>query len=830
MARSPEDLRARARAGERGALGRLVSEVAARPESLRRLIALDPEGAPPAPVIGITGPPGVGKSTMIDQIIAHLREARERVAVLCVDPTSPFSGGAVLGDRIRMSQHSLDDGVFIRSFATRGMLGGLAKGVPAAAALLYEFGFTQIIVETVGVGQNETAVGAWATTTVVVLSPTTGDSIQAIKGGVLEIADVLAVNKSDLPGAAEAIRQLKRDLNPGHGGQAVPIVGVCAHSGTGIAELWAAVTAHREAPPAHDGARRWLKPRRDSEPPRQHRARPTSSQFPDVEHHTLPHILRHHATVRGDAPFLSWCTAAPQTFFEVDSAADRAAAGFAALGIARHDRVALMLPNCAEFFPLWFGLTKLGAVEVPINPDLKGRLLQHVLSNSAATTIVCHQSRLDALVDALSAFPASFTLITVGEPAADLDVDRRAGAGKVRRILDYDELIAMHARLPGREGQVHFSDPMAILYTSGTSGEAKGVVVSYEHAYVFADRTAHSLGMTQHDGYFSPLPLFHIDAQVFGTLLPMIYGGRATLMERFSASRYWDQIRESDSTVTNMLGAMIHMLWKQPRSDQDAVNPLRAAQMIPTVDFQPAFEERFDLRLVPGYGQTETSLVTYDTIEDEQRAGSCGRPHPGFELAIVDQFDRPVANGRSGEIVVRAEHPYWITTGYHEMPEATVAATRNLWFHTGDLGHLDEDGWLYFDGRIKDSIRRRGENISAHELESVINEHPAVIESAAVAVPSDLTEDDIKVYVVTRPGAELTPEELLGYCEANLPWFMVPRYVALGTELLPRTPSEKLAKENLREEGIGESWDREAHGYEVRRPPPASAGSPPVSV
>jgi crotonobetaine/carnitine-CoA ligase len=192
----------------------------------------------------------------------------------------------------------------------------------------------------------------------------------------------------------------------------------------------------------------------------------------------------------------------------------------------------------------------------------------------------------------------------------------------------------------------------------------------------------------------------------------------------------------------------------------------------------------------------------------------------GFQVAIVDEHDRQLPSGHTGEIVIRTDHPYWMTTGYHAMPEATVETMRNLWFHTGDAGHLDADGWLYFDGRIKDVIRRRGENISAEELESVVNEHPGVAESAAVAVPSELTEDDIRLFVVRRAGARLSEEQVLEHCLAQLPWFMVPRYIDMCDSILPRTPSEKIAKSELRARPVDAAWDRDARGYPIHRPPP----------
>ncbi len=540
-------------------------------------------------------------------------------------------------------------------------------------------------------------------------------------------------------------------------------------------------------------------------------------RFAATEHHTVPFVLRHQAGRLGDQPFWTWCDDSPLSFAALDALSDRVAAGFTALGVERGDRVALIAPNCREFVPLWFGASKAGAIEVPVNPDLKGRLLAHVLSNSGATLIVVHATRLENLASARAALPHGARIVVIGGDPGDPAVYGFAAA------MSYSELLAHEEQPPG--ARVRFSDPMAILYTSGTTGAAKGVIVTHEHAYIFAERTGDSLGMTSADAYFSPLPLYHIDAQVFGTFLPLILGGRSALMERFSVSRYWDQIRASESTVTNMLGAMAHMLWTREPTDRDANHPLRVAQAIPMVKIKEEFERRFGISLVTGYGQTETSLVSYDRPR-AGRVDACGRVMDGFDVAIVDEDDRPLPAGQTGQILVRSAHPYWITTGYHGAPAETLATIQNGWFRTGDAGHLDEDGWLYFDGRIKDAIRRRGENVSAEELESVVNEHPEIVESAAVAVPSELTEDDIRLFVVRRGESELSEEHVLDHCVARLPWFMVPRYVDVWDEVLPRTPSEKIAKAVLRTLPVQASWDRDAHGYVVRRPPPASSAVP----
>ena len=523
-----------------------------------------------------------------------------------------------------------------------------------------------------------------------------------------------------------------------------------------------------------------------------------------LELRTLPAMLRGQVEDRPDAEYLQFGSRPAVTFGGIDRDSTRVAHSLRRLGVERGDRVAMVLPNCQEIVTTWFAAAKLGAVEVPVNLELRGSLLQHVLENSGAAVLVCHRDVLVEVAPVVNALSALRALVVVGGGAEDA----RAAGVRVGALLAFEELLA------GPDGSldvaVGYSDPMAILYTSGTTGPAKGAVMPHHQYWLWVDLYAKSLQLTRADSYFTPLPLFHADGQLWGAYFPLVYGTKGTFVDRFSASRYWDQVRDSGATATNLLGAMAHILWKQEPRPDDADNPLRVAQALPMVAMKEQFEERFGMRLVTGYGQTETNWVSYDT-PDDWRPGSCGRvATEHFEVRIVDEQDEPVPVGAVGEIVVRPREAWSISSGYHAMPEQTQRAWRNLWFHSGDAGHLDADGWLYFSDRIKDVIRRRGSNISAFELESVLGEHPDVLECAAVGVRSDLTEEDVMVFVVVAESSTLTPAALLEHCQQALPRFMVPRYVEIGTERLPRTPTEKISKPALRERGPGKAtWDAE---------------------
>lgn len=533
-----------------------------------------------------------------------------------------------------------------------------------------------------------------------------------------------------------------------------------------------------------------------------------TAAFPAPSGRTLPAILTHWAERAAEREFLQFGDQPACTFLDVELATNSVAHSLRSVGVRAGDRVAMLLPNCVELVHTWFGAAKLGAVEVPINTELRGRLLAHVLGNSGAGVLVCDLAVLEHCTDVINSLPDLHTVVTVnGAPE-----QARAAGLTVERVVAFGELLeADSSAVPS---DVRHVDPLAILYTSGTTGPAKGVVLPHQQYFLWVDLYARSLGLSGEDSYFTPLPLFHADAQLWGVYFPLVFGTKGTFQERFSVSRFWQQARESGATATNLLGAMAHMLWKAPAAASDADHSLRIAQALPMIPFKQEFEERFGLRLVTAYGQTETNWVAYETAT-ESRLGSVGKvASEYFDVRIVDELDEPCPAGATGEIVVRPKLAWSISLGYHAMPEETQRAWRNLWFHSGDAGYLDEDGWLYFVDRIKDVIRRRGQNISAFELESVVNDHPKILESAAIAVTSELSEDDVMLIVVAEAGANLDTFEVLTYCRQQLPKFMVPRYVDVVGEPLPRTPTEKIAKPDLRRRGLTPTtWDAERGAF-----------------
>lgn len=521
----------------------------------------------------------------------------------------------------------------------------------------------------------------------------------------------------------------------------------------------------------------------------------------DIENRVLSKILLKQAERFGKKQFIDLC-GQTASFEDMLLLSCRLARGLRRLGVGKSDRVAMLLPNCFELVAMWFAISNVGAIEVPNNPGLKGELLCHNLNNCGAETLIADADAFAELAKVQEDLPNLRTLITVG---ADPEEARAAGI-RIDRIVVFEECIEPEPDFD--LANTEYSDPMAILYTSGTTGPAKGVLMSHHHCYAWAAAMAYNLGYTTSDSYFSALPLFHTDAQMFGVYLPLIYGTPTTLAAGFSASGFWDQLRTSGATATNLLGAMATILMRAPKSESDGANPARICQCIPMVADKKAFEHRFGIQLVTGYGQTETGFVTLDKV-GETRAGSCGRAHPDWEVAIVDEKDRPLPVGAVGEIVSRPKRSWCMFSGYYRAEGKTVQTLRNLWYHSGDAGFMDEEGWLYFKHRLNEAIRRRGENISAYEVETVANKHPDIVESAAFGIPSEFTEEDIMLVALRREGSAVQSIDLLDHFRKLAPRHMVPRYIEITDTPLPRTPTEKIARNTLRQQGVSSAtFDR----------------------
>jgi crotonobetaine/carnitine-CoA ligase len=525
---------------------------------------------------------------------------------------------------------------------------------------------------------------------------------------------------------------------------------------------------------------------------------------------TLGQIIEEKAETRGNKVFLQYEEGKEITYREVNDIANRIANGLRTLGIEKGDKVALFLPNSLDCLYLWFGVSKAGAIDVPINLANKGYFLSHQINDSGAKVIVIDRELIDRLRFIEKDLPHLEKVVVWSKSATT------GGIPKLRfDVVEYNKIINSPSGRP--QVDIKPSDPQTIIYTSGTTGPAKGVMDPHTKICHSALEYIEAIKATPEDIFFTCLPLFHANARILCIYPAMLLGTKVVVYERFSASRFWEQIRKAKATIFNSLGAMANFIYNQPKKTDDGDNPVRVIMASPMPrEIYADFEKRFNLKVVEGYGLTEVAIITYNPY-DQPKIGSCGKETKSFEVRIVDENDFPVPPGAVGEIVARGRMPWVTSLGYWNMPEKTVELMRNCFYHTGDAGYLDEQGYMFFVDRIKDYIRRRGENISSFEIERAVNAHPKVVESAAISVKSELSEDEVKIIIVLRKGEKLSPEELLIFCEERMPYFAVPRYVEF-VESLPKTANEKIQKSKLREAGITtHTWDREKAGYRVKR-------------
>lgn len=520
------------------------------------------------------------------------------------------------------------------------------------------------------------------------------------------------------------------------------------------------------------------------------------------EQTTLAHVFARRLADDPTGPYLEFDGGATLSAADVDALAARCAAGLAARGVARGDRVATLLDNGIEIVVTFFAATRLGAVLVPINTAYKGEFLRHQLADSGAVVLVhdsVYAGRVDEVVPAV---PSLRSCVATG---AGWDGLLASGSGTAAAAVD-----------------VGPAELAMLVYTAGTTGASKGCMLSHNYVVCLARQIATTWQRRPDDVVWTPLPLFHLNAWVIAVVGTLLVGGRAAIARRFSVSRFWAEMNRCGATIASLLGApavFVANAADDPEQERNATLRLvAAAPMSASVD--AVYRDRFGVATFSaGYGLTEVSLISLLPPGEANRPGAAGRVNDAeFEVAVLDDDDAPADVGTVGEIVVRPRRPNVMFEGYWGRPDATVAQSRNWWFHTGDLGRVDADGFLYFVDRKKDYLRRRGENVSSFEMEAALLAHPDIAEVAVHAVASpDATEDEVKVTAVLSPGATLTPEELCRWSMERVPWFAVPRYVEVRTDL-PRNPVGRVLKYALRSEGVtAATWDRVAAGVEVPR-------------
>jgi len=479
---------------------------------------------------------------------------------------------------------------------------------------------------------------------------------------------------------------------------------------------------------------------------------------------------------------------------------------FQELGINENDAVGIMLPNSSEFVFSWLACSTIGALAVPINPTYKSDLLDYLFKDSGIKGLVIEKS----LLPELNLLPIE-TLQKLEWIAIVGGVDDSVLTKSISKQLDFQHL---QNKEPLRKfPNIDFRRPNCVIYTSGTTGPSKGVVLSNAALLAGSLTFIEIVDLKHDDVVLTPLPLFHGIASRQGVFACLIQGAHLVLEERFSASNFWRQVVEARATIAHTMFNIPAMLKAQPISPYERQHNLRAMY---NASHDEEFEKRFNVSLLEAYGLIETAITIYSPFS-EKKWGSCGKIHREWEARLVDDMDFPVPTGETGELLLRPKSPWLFMDGYLNKPSATLGSLQNLWFHTGDYLRQDHEGFFYFSGRKKERIRRRGENISAWEIEKVVSEHPDVELCAAMGYPSEVGDDDVRLAVQLCHGASVKPSLLMDWLQERLPPFMLPRYIEFHVDL-PLTPTKKVQKNKLIDSGLlPTAWDREKAGYSITK-------------
>ena len=530
-------------------------------------------------------------------------------------------------------------------------------------------------------------------------------------------------------------------------------------------------------------------------------------RIPDADLCVLPRVLARLAERRAEDTCAVFDGGTIWTYADTLGQSLGVADALAQLSVGRGETVLIWLPNGPLALKAWFGINCLGAVSVAINTAYRGAILQHVVTNADARTAIVHGDLLDRLLE-IEDRGALRTIITDG---AQIARQQAAFQAVGIALLPFDVL---DTPAPNRTiADLAPWDLQSICYTSGTTGPSKGVMSSYLHLHTMGWHcTPH---VTETDRYLINLPLFHVGGTLF-TTGALARGASIAVMSAFSTPTFLAEATALGATECLLLGAMAGFLMRSEPGPADRAHSFRRLMVIPLAEDVSAFSQRFGVDIYTLFNMSEVSAPIISEL-NPTALGTCGRLRDGVEARIVDENDCEVPTGMAGELILRADCPWTLATGYYRMSEATAKAWRNGWFHTGDMFRLDDAGNYFFVDRAKDAIRRRGENISSFEVEEQVLAHPAVQEAAVVGVAGEGGEQDVLAIVVVKPDQSLDPADLINFLIPRLAHFMVPRYVRLA-EALPKTPTAKIEKHTLRATGLTpDVWDREAAGIQIRR-------------
>lgn len=479
------------------------------------------------------------------------------------------------------------------------------------------------------------------------------------------------------------------------------------------------------------------------------------------------------------------------TYKQVDGDVNRLANGLLHLGIKKGDKVNVHLSNCPEFIFSWFALSKIGAIMVPTNVLSTSHEMEYVLSHSESKAVITEPAYLNVIEDTRDLCRGVKNIILC-----------RTLKPHPHTILLSEIMEKSSVNLPAFK--LSPEDEVAILYTSGTTARPKGVVLTHAYYIWMGEVAAKHQRLGPEDRFFVVLPLFHANAQLDCFMPTLLVGGSIAIMQRFSASKYLSQVRRHKATIASLFAAPMRMILRQPRVPDESNNSLRFilfAQNL-TAEQLEEFEARVNAPLFQGYGLTEMVIPLINPIDGPVKNMGIGLPTLGTEVRVVDEMGKDVPQGTSGELLIKGIPGKNLMKEYFKDPEATAEAIKDGWFHTGDIVRVDEDGYFYFVDRKKDMIKTAGENVSAAEVEGVVNQHPKVFESAAIGVPDEMRDEAIKVFVVLKEGERATEEEIIEFCSERLMKFKVPSFVEFR-ESLPRTSVGKIQKYILKKEGKG---------------------------
>jgi crotonobetaine/carnitine-CoA ligase len=534
----------------------------------------------------------------------------------------------------------------------------------------------------------------------------------------------------------------------------------------------------------------------------------------NIEKWTLRSLLERRLAQDADSEYLDVC-GTRLTAGEVSQTGNRVANALIDLSVQPGDRVAILIENSAEAVVAWWGTVLAGAISVPVNTAYKGEYLRHQLHDAGAKVLIVDSSLVDRVAQIAAKLEHLTHVVVIGESNVDIP----------RQVVDWDHIMGSDSSPPQITPMA--ADLATFVYTGGTTGPSKGCMLSHNYHAAITAQIGTCWERTAQDVLWTPLPLFHFNAITTAVVGPLLFGGRAAIYRRFSVSAFWTEMNRTGATITSTLGTMAYLLAhdidrpEMPRSGMPEANTsLRMIGAAPMpVEVDTVIRERFGITTFSGaYGVTEASLISWQPPGVTNRPNAAGVINDAyFDVRIFDDEDNEVAADVTGEIVIRPKRPHVMFEGYWGRPDATVSTSSNWWYHTGDIGRVDHDGYLYFVDRKADYLRRRGENISSFEVERILMGHGDLADVAVYAVPSELTEDDLKVTAILKDTSNLTEAELFKWCIDELPYFALPRYIEFRSEL-PRSPVGRILKRQLRDEPIVPGgFDAETSGISYER-------------